>query len=140
VPGNRLEPGHQFEWFSLVRSAPDIFTDTVLWSAVAEAQAFAQRHGVDVETDGVCAALDMEGAPSDGTQRIWAQTEYARALAVVGDTAALSRLRHQLGRFRDRFLHANGWHECLDAHGSRARTDMPSTTPYHLATCYEALP
>jgi mannose-6-phosphate isomerase len=52
----------------------------------------------------------------------------------------MAALKHQLSRFRDRFLHARGWHEVLDTQGAVVRGDMPSTTPYHLATCYEALP
>lgn len=138
--GNRLEPGHQFEWFALVRSAPVVFDDTVLAQAVSQAHDYAQRQGVDMTTEGVCAALDLSGAEQDGTQRIWAQTEYARALAVRGDEVSLARLKHQLSRFRERFLHAKGWYECLDAEGRLVRADMPSTTPYHLAGCYAALP
>ena len=37
-----------------------------------------------------------------------------------------------------RFLHAHGWHEVIDATGQRLRTDMPSSTPYHITTFYEA--
>lgn len=138
--GNRLEPGHQFEWLALVRAAPAVFGDTVLATALPRAFDYVQARGTDPATDGVCAALDLDGPMADATQRIWAQTEYARALAVRGDAASLGRLKHQLTRFRDRFLHAKGWYECLRADGTLARADMPSTTPYHLATCYAALP
>jgi mannose-6-phosphate isomerase len=42
--------------------------------------------------------------------------------------------------FRARFLHPGGWYECLDTEGAVVRKDMPSTSPYHLATCLAALP
>jgi len=140
VADNRIEPGHQFEWLALARSAPDVFGDTVLGDALEHAFTFAQARGVDMATDGVCAALDLKGEVIDATQRIWAQTEYARALAVHGDPAVAALLKRQLQRLRERFLQPRGWYECLQADGIVARTDMPSTTPYHLATSYEALP
>ncbi|HTJ98417.1 MAG TPA: AGE family epimerase/isomerase [Bordetella sp.] len=137
--GNRIEPGHQFEWYALVRGAPEVFDDTELGTSVARAVDYAQRHGVAPGVEGVCASLGLDGTVSDATQRIWAQTEYARCLAMRGDETSLRDLARQLERFRERFLHPRGWYECLDADGRVARADMPSTTPYHLAVCYAAL-
>ncbi|CAM3693330.1 hypothetical protein BOSP111201_20660 [Bordetella sputigena] len=139
-PGNRIEPGHQFEWYALLQSAPEVFEDTQLAASMTRAVDFAQRHGVTPDVEGVCASLDLRGTVTDATQRIWAQTEYARCLAVRGDEASRRDLARQLARFRERFLHARGWYECLDGEGRVARADMPSTTPYHLAACYLALP
>jgi mannose-6-phosphate isomerase len=81
--------------------------------------------------------LSVEGDVLDPTQRIWAQAEYLRALTLRQDSA--ERLQHQLLALQQHFLHAKGWNECLDAHGVLSRRDMPSTTPYHLATCYLGL-
>ncbi|MGK8209433.1 AGE family epimerase/isomerase [Burkholderia cenocepacia] len=138
--GNRFEPGHQFEWFYLVDAAGARLAQTTLADALARAFEFAERHGVDAQTGGVCAALDAQGACIDGTQRIWAQTEYLRALATHGGTPASAPLATQIGRFASRFLHPRGWFECKAADGQVSRADMPSTTPYHLATAYAALP
>jgi mannose-6-phosphate isomerase len=137
---NRIEPGHQFEWYALVRGAADVFDGTVLATSVTRAAEYAQRHGVETETEGVHASLGLDGTVIDATQRIWAQTEYARSLAMRGDEISLQSLARQLRWLRDRFLHPRGWYECLDGQGQVARADMPSTTPYHLATCYAALP
>ena len=49
------------------------------------------------------------------------------------------RLQRQLQALQQNFLHAGGWYECRDAAGDVSRQDMPSTTPYHLATCYSGL-
>jgi hypothetical protein len=37
-------------------------------------------------------------------------------------------------------LHSRGWYECKTPAGDVSRADMPSTTPYHLATAYASLP
>ncbi|WP_206996136.1 AGE family epimerase/isomerase [Trinickia mobilis] len=137
---NRLEPGHQFEWFYLVKRAGAAIAASGLDAALERAFDFAQELGVDRTTGGVCAALDERGAVKDATQRIWAQTEYLRALATRGDGASLQALPQQIERFRTRFLHARGWYECKTPEGAVARADMPSTTPYHLATAYASLP
>lgn len=139
TPGNRVEPGHQFEWFSLVTMAPGIFAGHPLAADLRRALDFARRHGVAPGTLGVAAALDGSGSMLDGTQRIWAQTEFARALALHGTADALADLEAWCDQFRRRFLHAGGWRECLAADGGVTRTDMPSTTPYHLATAYLSL-
>jgi mannose/cellobiose epimerase-like protein (N-acyl-D-glucosamine 2-epimerase family) len=133
--GNRLEPGHQFEWLSLVQGAAQVFEGLDLAESLPRAVQWSRKHGVDA--GGVIASLDESGAVVDQTRRIWAQTEYLRVLAVMGDWPALQA---GLADFRARFLHAGGWFECLDAQGAVVRTDMPSTSPYHLATCLAALP
>ncbi len=137
---NRIEPGHQFEWFYLVKRAGPVIAASGLDAHLSRAFDFAQRHGIDPTTGGVCAALDERGVVKDPTQRIWAQTEYLRALATRGRAEDWERLALQIPRFQARFLHARGWHECLTPAGDVARADMPSTTPYHLATAYAALP
>ena len=48
-------------------------------------------------------------------------------------------IQNYLRVLRERFLHPAGWHECRDGQGVVSRTDMPSTTPYHLLTCYQGL-
>lgn len=141
---NWVEPGHQFEWYWLVYGSnggcghPAL---TALREPLRRAYAFAVQYGVDAVTGGVCAALDDRGRMLNATQRIWAQTEYLRALAVQlrNDSIVRLQLMQQIDSFRLRFLHPIGWHECLDASGAIIRSDMPSTTPYHLATALDML-
>ncbi len=149
--GNRIEPGHQFEWYSLIMTAPSLFGGSPLVPALQHAFTFARSHGVAEGTLGVCAALDGQGGVLDDIERIWAQTEFARALVVkasvdatadaTNDTAAapLVELEAWIDRFRARFLHADGWHECVAPNGDVVRPEMPSTTPYHLLTAWQAL-
>ncbi|MEX3527005.1 MAG: AGE family epimerase/isomerase [Burkholderia sp.] len=138
--GNRFEPGHQFEWYYLVSAAGERLAATGLPDALERAYGFAERHGVDAATGGVRAATYASGACLDATQRIWAQTEYLRALATRGSRPGSPDLALQIERFATRFLHPRGWYDCRGADGEVSRADMPSTTPYHLATAYAALP
>jgi mannose/cellobiose epimerase-like protein (N-acyl-D-glucosamine 2-epimerase family) len=133
---NWSEPGHQFEWFYLLESSEHL-RGTPLHRSLTTAFAHAEEQGVDQITGAVVAMLEVDGSVKDGTQRIWAQAEYLRALTLRPDSEAL--LARQLNALQQRFLHPAGWNECLDSQGQVSRSDMPSTTPYHLATCYIGL-
>jgi mannose-6-phosphate isomerase len=133
---NWSEPGHQFEWFYLLESSEHL-RGSPLHRSLTTAFGHAETQGVDQTTGAVAAMLEVDGSMKDGTQRIWAQAEYLRALTLRPDSEAL--LARQLNELQQRFLHANGWNECLDGDGNVSRSDMPSTTPYHLATCYIGL-
>jgi mannose-6-phosphate isomerase len=137
--GNRIEPGHQFEWFSMVIGTPEVFADLELQVALHRAFDFACRHGVMNTTHGVVAAIAADGTVLDDRQRIWAQTEFARALAVEGSSQSLEILTQWEKHYRERFLHSGGWYEVLGATDELLRKDMPSTTPYHIQSAYEAL-
>ncbi|CAM3863557.1 Cellobiose 2-epimerase [Pseudomonas reidholzensis] len=131
---NWFEPGHQFEWFYLLQTSP-LLRGTPLHRSIERAFGYAEHTGV--KDAAVLAMLEVDGKVSDPTQRIWAKAEYLRALALRPGSEA--QLLEQLVTLEQHFLHAGGWHECLDANGAVSRHDMPSTTPYHLATCLEGL-
>ncbi|MEN2395138.1 AGE family epimerase/isomerase [Pseudomonas halotolerans] len=135
---NWFEPGHQFEWYYLLASSP-LLRGGKLHTALQSSFSHTEQQGVSPQSGAVCAMLSLgsQVAPRDATQRIWAQAEYLRALTVrPGNPGALL---HQLQALQQHFLHAKGWNECLDADGTVSRQDMPSTTPYHLLTCYRGL-
>ena len=133
---NWFEPGHQFEWYFLLESSP-LLRGSKLHASLDRAFTFTEQLGVDQQTGAVRAMLELDDAPRDATQRIWAQAEYLRALTLrPGSEASVQR---QLQALQQRFLHAGGWYECRDEQGQVSRKDMPSTTPYHLATCYRGL-
>jgi mannose-6-phosphate isomerase len=138
---NRIEPGHQFEWFYLVRAHADVFSRSRAGQQLADtlgrAVEAACERGVDADTQGVCLSLNLDSTLRDASQRIWAQTEYGRALALCTETHG-AMLARMLPAWSMRFLHAQGWHEVLDPAGQRLRADMPSSTPYHITTFYEA--
>ena len=131
---NWFEPGHQFEWFYLLESS-DLLRGSALHQSLSRAFAYAEQCGVSNQR--VLATLDKDGSVRDATQRIWAQAEYLRALTLRAGSQ--DQVLEQLRTLQQHFLHAGGWYECLDAQGAVSRSDMPSTTPYHLATCYIGL-
>ncbi|KJH77434.1 AGE family epimerase/isomerase [Pseudomonas sp. ES3-33] len=133
---NWYEPGHQFEWYFLLESSP-LLRGSQLHGSLERAFAFTEQSGVDPHSGAVKAMLDLNGKARDATQRIWAQAEYLRALTLRPDAEAA--VQRQLLALQQNFLHAGGWHECRDEQGQVSREDMPSTTPYHLATCYRGL-
>jgi mannose/cellobiose epimerase-like protein (N-acyl-D-glucosamine 2-epimerase family) len=138
-PGNHIEPGHQFEWFSLVIGCPEVFGGSELELALRRAFCFAQLYGVDSSALGVKASISTDGKVLDARQRIWAQTEFARALAVEGSPQSIMTLTRWAEYYRIRFLHTGGWHELLDTSGNALRMDMPSSTPYHLFSAYSTI-
>jgi mannose-6-phosphate isomerase len=133
---NWFEPGHQFEWYFLLESS-SLLRGSPLHASLDRAFAFTEQLGVDAQTGAAQAMLDLEGNAKDATQRIWAQAEYLRALTLRPNAEAA--VQRQLQALQQRFLHAGGWYECRDELGEVSRKDMPSTTPYHLATCYRGL-
>jgi mannose/cellobiose epimerase-like protein (N-acyl-D-glucosamine 2-epimerase family) len=138
---NWLEPGHQFEWLFLAEaSRHPAFDAAGLNRALVRGFDFVQQHGVDPVTGGVAASLNEQGGMIDSTQRIWAQTEYLRALATHADQSVRALLPAQIARFSGRFIRPQGWIESQSAEGVVMRPELPSTTPYHLATAYAALP
>ena len=136
---NRIEPGHQFEWFYLVQSGSLGWAGERLSESMNRAFEFAQRHGIDSATKGVRAALNLDASVQDATERIWAQTEYLRALALQEGGAQSHMLVEQIPAVSSKFLSQRGWIECLADDGRTVRSDMPSTTPYHLCTAYAEL-
>ncbi|MHC8404475.1 AGE family epimerase/isomerase [Pseudomonas sp. TMB3-21] len=133
---NWFEPGHQFEWYYLLESSP-LLRGSPLHTSLDRAFTFTEQLGVEESSGAVRAMLTLDGQAKDATQRIWAQAEYLRALTLRANSdAAVIR---QLQALLQHSLHARGWYECRDANGEVSRRDMPSTTPYHLATCYRGL-
>ena len=87
--------------------AAEVFDGLELAESLPRAAQWARRHGVDAM--GVRAALAENGAVRDDTRRIWAQAEYLRMLAVLGEREALAGA---LDGFRARF--------CMPAAGTSA--------------------
>lgn len=131
---NWSEPGHQFEWFFLLESSALMRGGSLHRSL---AKAFSHAEACGVRDGAVVSMLNVDGSVRDATQRVWAQAEYLRALTMLPD--GRERVAQQLDVLRQQFLHPLGWYECRDSGGQVSRSDMPSTTPYHLDTCYQGL-
>jgi len=129
LPDTTVEPGHHYEWCWLLHRFAEA-TGRPTPDAAAGLFAFAERHGVD-EDDLVFDALDGSGAPRDRAKRLWPQTERAKALAVRGDAAALTRV---LGRICRAYLRSpdGGWTEHLTRDGRPRGDTQNATSVYHV--------
>ncbi len=131
---NWFEPGHQFEWFYLLHTSP-LLRDTPLHASIVRAFGFAEQYGVKREQYWRCwmwmGGCWMPRNASGHRRSTCGRWYYARGVE--------AKLVDQLQALQARFLREAGWYECRDGEGNVSRHDMPSTTPYHLATCLEGL-
>jgi mannose-6-phosphate isomerase len=126
--GEAVEPGHHYEWTWLLArhaaargAAVDPIADALF--------AFAERHGVDAD-GGVFDRVDRSGKPTEGSKRLWPQTERLKALAVRGERDALAAA---LARTFSRYARpAGGWTEHL-ARDEKPLSDVQNATSvYHV--------
>lgn len=135
---NWFEPGHQFEWFFLLDASPTL-RGSALHASLDRAFAFTEQRGGAADRAAAAMLELAEGEqPRDATQRIWAQGRIPAGPDLAprqpgGAVAPVARLAATLPAACRRLA------RMPDASGTVSRQDMPSTTPYHLATCYRGL-
>jgi mannose/cellobiose epimerase-like protein (N-acyl-D-glucosamine 2-epimerase family) len=130
------EPGHHYEWTWLlhrhmaIAAAMGCPVDPELQSAADSLFEFAERHGVNRSNGLVVNGLWSDGQVSDGSFRLWPQTERLKAVA--------RRRRGQVAKARGALeRHLAGarpglWIERLDAGGQPIAEPAPATSLYHL--------
>ncbi|KHL71341.1 hypothetical protein PpSQ1_26720, partial [Pseudomonas putida] len=96
----------QFEWFCLLHPSA-LLRATPLYASIDRAFGYAEQCGV--KDAAVLAMLAVDGQVIDATQRIWAQAEYLRALALRAGSEM--KVAEQLQAMEQRFLHDGGWSE-----------------------------
>jgi mannose-6-phosphate isomerase len=128
--GQLVEPGHQFEWATLLDR----------WGHLrgrADAASLAQglyrtgRLGVHPSTGMVVNALTTDLAPRDAGARLWPQTERLKAALLFGEAAEAVAAATALARF----LEVPGRGAWRDKHlpdGGFAQEPAPATSLYHL--------
>jgi mannose/cellobiose epimerase-like protein (N-acyl-D-glucosamine 2-epimerase family) len=130
------EPGHHYEWtwllhrYSAIAAAMGCPVDRDLQSAAESLFEFAERHGVDPSSGLVVNGLWSDGQLSDGSFRLWPQTERLRAVARwrrARLAEALAALERHLAGARPGL-----WIERLDARGQPLAEPAPATSLYHL--------
>jgi mannose/cellobiose epimerase-like protein (N-acyl-D-glucosamine 2-epimerase family) len=127
--GAIVEPGHGFEWFSLLHQYAALGGDRGALALAEKLFAFAECHGLDRD-GGVFDQVDRTGRPIEPTKRLWPQTERIRALALRGDVAALERALAHCG---ERYVEADGgWREHLARDGRPLTEARNATSVYHV--------
>ncbi|MHB2168001.1 AGE family epimerase/isomerase [Alsobacter sp. R-9] len=148
--GDRVEPGHVYEWISLLlwdeerrtRRGEAAFRDhDVIDALFSWASTNGHAPGSDLVVNGVFADLSRR----DEGLRIWPQTEAIRAHAlrlVHGLPASPARLAGLIRGLRETFLSrspAGTWTEAFDARGVATEQRIPASTLYHIMGAWLAL-
>ena len=128
--GRLVEPGHQFEWAWLLER----------WGRLRgreDARAAARRlyaiglHGYDARRGVMVGELWDDLSVRDPLTRVWPQTEYVKAAAILGDEANLLQGANALVRFLETPV-AGLWFERMTADGSFVDQPSPATSFYHI--------
>ncbi len=134
----KIEPGHMMEWCWLLDWYGRIsgkyvktYVDTIFESSL--------KCGLNPKTGLLINELQLDGTLSNGSSRLWPQTEFIKACIAsyrVGNTNALSLASLVIDRVFDKFLQTplrGGWHDSIDRNGNIESQQMPASTFYHLA-------
>lgn len=142
TPDNRVEPGHQFEWFSLAAASP--LAEPLGVAPGGLVYRMLQRAlNEGLTEDGlVPLACTPDYAAKDPVHRIWTQLEFVRAAHTAhrlhGDASFAAARDRGLAALHTHFLQPDGWFEVI--HGGKVlRAEQPGSSPYHFMTCVDDL-
>lgn len=131
--GQRVEPGHQFEWAWLLdrHGAPET-------KAVARRLYASGLRGVDPARGVAVNAVDPAFGFIDANARLWPQTEFLRAAVSFGDDETVLVAISAVARYLDN--PAPGlWRDELRADGEFAPGPAPASSLYHIVGGLQAL-
>lgn len=139
VTGQRVEPGHYFEWVWLLKKHATLRQDPARHDRLClELLDWANRYGWDHVYGGIFDVLNPAGVVLTDTKRIWPFAEALKANALMIDTAPdrdaiKARMAEMVRVFRECYMQERGfWVEWLNRDLSPATDYMPGTTPYHV--------
>lgn len=137
--GDRLEPGHYFEWVWLLKKHAALKNDPALHQDVCAALLdWANLHGWDELYGGIYDVVAADGLVLVNTKRIWPFCEGLKANALMLDSAQdrqaiKDRTRAMVEVFEEKYMQERGfWTEWLNRDLTPAADYMPGTTPYHV--------
>ncbi len=141
VDGNRVEPGHHFEWAWMLDWASRALGDP----GYRELAPPILGRGLTLGWDGTKGAVFDEvdlgtGSILLSTKRIWPLLELIKALLVLPNPSRAVDPAGALGLLLERYLGEDGrWTERYNADWTPADRTMPSSTAYHLSMTLEEL-
>jgi len=95
--------------------------------------------GLNPDTGFLINEYKLDGSISDGSSRLWPQTEFIKACIAryrLGHLDALPQAGRVIERLFKTYLNTplpGGWHDSLDGKGNIISSQMPASTFYHLA-------
>ena len=135
--GERVEPGHHFEWVWLLHQYQRLTGDDVA-AAADTLYRFAEAHGTDAADGLAFDCVRRDGTADDTNKRLWPQTEAIKAQVAryeaTADQAAADRLQTLLDTVFRRYLGAGPgyWIDQTDRAGTGLVAYAPASTFYHL--------
>jgi N-acylglucosamine 2-epimerase/mannose-6-phosphate isomerase len=142
--GQRVEPGHLYEWTWLLHRADSVLGQDL--SAEARAlHGFAERHGLDAATGLAFDGLDGEALEPRRTYRIWCQTEALKAHLALFEHQGMdtrARIAATLDILLDRYLAvplSGGWQDRFAEGWAPIAPDIPASILYHLMLAFSEL-
>ena len=142
--GQKIEPGHHFEWCWLLLNADRILGTNYRRQARALFD-FAEAHGVRDDTHLIYDGLDDQGHVIDDAHRSWPQTERLKALIAMHeffDEDTLERVTIVVDTLMLRYLSPaprGAWIDHLTADGSPCVEKVPASTFYHIFLSFAEL-
>lgn len=138
--GDRLEAGHQFEWYWLLSEAKGLGID----DTGIDAGALIKQGRSLTRADGrVALSHSLEGSVREEVFRSWVQTEALKAYLAAyeaGEQAALDEAVRCVDLlFEDHLLENGGWVDQRHFDMSVKSDSMPASTGYHVVLAIEEL-
>lgn len=138
--GQWTEPGHHFEWTSLLADFAQASGQADLLRYGRKLYAFAIASGLNRATGLAYGAVSRDGLPLDRISRSWPQTEAIKAAIALdgqGGPDLKPEIEARVGRlFRWHLDPAPSglWIDRIDEHGRAVATEVPASILYHLVT------
>ncbi|MFK0693106.1 AGE family epimerase/isomerase [Mesorhizobium sp. IMUNJ 23033] len=136
--GQWTEPGHHFEWASLLVDFASRSGQTELTGFARKLYASAVANGLNRATGLAYGAVSRQGLPRDGVSRSWPQAEAIKAAIALdgsGGPDLKPEVEARVGRlFRWHIDPAplGLWIDRIDEHGRPLASDVPASIFYHL--------
>lgn len=136
--GNWTEPGHHFEWASLLVDFADASGQKDLVTFARKLYASAVANGLNRATGLAYGAVTRQGLPLDRMSRSWPQTEAIKAAVALEGTGGPDlkpEIEARVGRlFRWHIDPAPTglWIDQIDEHGRSRAREVPASIFYHL--------
>lgn len=136
-----FEPGHHYEWASLLRVYERLTGhDTLSWRR--RVIGYADMVGLNPKTGFAMNALHASGRPCNDKSRLWHQLELVRAYLLHAEIAPEDVVKKALQSILSTYLLSGprgGWIDELDAHGNPVSVAVPASMLYHAVLTAETI-
>jgi N-acylglucosamine 2-epimerase/mannose-6-phosphate isomerase len=135
--GRVIEPGHQFEWAWILAQFHRLTGADITREAIALVD-FAERHGVDPQTNATYQQVSDDGLKLDASSRSWPNTERIKGWLGLYELTGADPRAQVAGSARlllDRYFKncaPGAWIDHFDAEGNPLSKAAPASTLYHV--------